>query len=96
MIITDEKTKNQPHPYRYKLSASRLTALDGYPFIVTFKDIRKHEGRSAQLFVKPFTPGPLLGSDHYIRVTIGKNSIGCRDFSTKNMRLIRKAIRGTK
>ena len=78
----------------YSLTKTKLATLpndQGQPeFYILFADVRKHRGRTAQLYAGA------KGPDFFIRVGIGKRNIGCREFEPKVMALIKKAIKGAK
>lgn len=105
MIITDLKGT------RYRLTKSKLITVrsstsewDERGFYIFLSDVVFGE-----VHEYGFPPGKhwsvqlwhgVSGPNYYVRVLVKGNSIGCRDFSTKTMRIIRKAIkeakRGTK
>ena len=61
-------------------------------WIILFKDVRERFGLvTVQLWTKR-VDGSLVGPGYYIRVPIGGNKIGCKEFSPKVFAKILKAI----
>jgi hypothetical protein len=100
MIIKDLKGT------KYRLTKTRLITVrnsisewDERVFYIFLSDVmvnqtEEGEYQAGETYVQLWLGDS--GPSKYIRVLVKGNSIGCREFDTKTMRLIRKAIKEAK